>query len=101
MTHKKIYPLYLTLAAVTALYFFSASTSSQNEVGYYPPSKRFVSHKKDSVPITTKKKDTLLMTAEELNNCYVIDSFFKAMTYHQRFNGNVLIAHDGKVLFSG
>jgi CubicO group peptidase (beta-lactamase class C family) len=99
---KKLYPLYITIAAAASLYFFSASTSSQVAPPNYYPSARFVSNvTKLDTTASAKKKDTLLLTPEELNNCYVIDSFFKVMSYRQRFNGNVLIAHDGKTLFSG
>lgn len=102
MINRRLYSLFITLAAGGSLYFFSESTSSQGEPYYYP-AKRFIadSKKKDTSGFNRRKKDSLLMTQEELNNCYVIDSFFKVMAYRQRFNGNVLIAHDGKVLFSG
>jgi CubicO group peptidase (beta-lactamase class C family) len=103
MIGKKLFPIFLVLGAAGCLYFFSASTSSMNQPEpYYPPAKRFVDNsKKDTTRTHLKKPDSLLRSAEELNNCYVIDSFFKAMSYRQRFNGNVLIAHNGKVLFSG
>jgi len=100
MLNKKLYPILISAAAAFCLYFFSESTSSQGQPAYYPV-KRFVdSPKKDSAS-SAKKADSLLRSAEELNNCYVIDSFFKVLAYRQRFNGNVLIAHDDKVLFSG
>jgi CubicO group peptidase (beta-lactamase class C family) len=104
MISRKLYPLIITLAACGALYIFSANTSGISEPDYYLPAKSLLKNtvKKDtSALIVKKRKDTLLMTPAELNNCYVIDSFFKVMAYRQRFNGNVLIAHDGKVLFSG
>lgn len=102
MINKRIYSLVITIGAAASLYFFSESTSSQGQPGYYPPTKRFVNTDKDTVkPIVKQRDSSKFLSAEELNNSYVIDSFFKVMAYRQRFNGNVLIAHNGKVLFSG
>lgn len=102
MINKRIYSLVITAAAAASLYFFSESTSSQGQPGYYPPTKRFVDIDKDTTrPKLSRTDSSMFLTAEELNNSYVIDSFFKVMAYRQRFNGNVLIAHNGKVLFSG
>jgi CubicO group peptidase (beta-lactamase class C family) len=97
----RLYSLLITVAAGSSLYFFSESTSSQGQPAYYSPAKRFVGpEKKDSVNLAKKRDSLHSLSAEELNNCYVIDSFFKVMAYRQRFNGNVLIAHNGKVLYN-
>jgi len=103
MINRKLYPYIITLAAAGCLYFFSGGTSSQSEPAYSYPAKRFVnSEKKDSASLAKKNTDSLkVMSALELNNSYVIDSFFKVMAIHQKFNGNVLIAHNGKVLYNG
>lgn len=103
MINKRIYSLVITAAAAASLYFFSESTRSQGQPDYYPPSRRFVNKvNKDTVkPLVKKSDSSMFLTAEEINNSYVIDSFFKSLVYRQRFNGNALIAHNGKVLFSG
>lgn len=103
MHKKKFYFLIIALIAGWAIYFFSENANGLDEKPNYPPAKRQlrISTKADTSLKNKKSRDSLFLSPEELNNCYVIDSFFKAMTYRQRFNGNVLIAHNGKVLFSG
>lgn len=103
MLNKKVYSLLLAVAVGWAVYFFSETASGSGEKSYLPAVAR---HTADTIGADTlgksrKTKDSLFLSQVELNNCYVIDSFFKAMNYRQRFNGNVLIAHNGKVLFSG
>lgn len=103
---RKLFSLLITIAAGGALYFFSDSTSGLSETAaYYPPAKRLSSSGDVNQPLAKSYQQPAnpkaFITPEELNNCYVIDSFFKALTYRARFNGNVLIAHNGRVLFSG
>ncbi len=103
MRNKKFFSLIIAVLIGWGVYFFSENASGLAEKSYRSIISRPLvnSYSVDSSVPRKELKDSVFLTQQEINNCYVIDSFFKAMSYHQRFNGNALIAHNGKILFSG
>jgi len=100
MMNRKLYSLIIILVTGGTLYFSSQNTSSKGLRDYPSVSRLLEFGKKDSLAAKRNQDSLNRATAEALNS-NVIDSFFKVMAHRQRFNGNVLIAHSGKVLFNG
>ena len=99
MVKKHLYPIVLTLAAVGVVYTFVGSTNTQ---GKPKTTKKFESAKKASIAIPTPPaKDTMALSYIEQGESFKIDSFFHVLSKNARFNGNVLVAHNGKVLYQG
>ncbi|HTB07754.1 MAG TPA: serine hydrolase domain-containing protein [Bacteroidia bacterium] len=98
MRKRYIYHFLIALGAIGALYFSFGSTISQGEPDLAIAKK--VEKKKDTAVHIVKVKDTAIaLSAIEQCEEYRIDSFFNRLSKLQRFNGNVLVAHDGKVLY--
>ncbi|MGP8216703.1 MAG: serine hydrolase domain-containing protein [Bacteroidia bacterium] len=99
MVKKHIYPIVLAIAAVSIVYAFVGSTNSEGK----PESKDgFASQKNKTIDIPLPPaRDTMALSPVEQFESHKIDSFFHALVKHARFNGNVLVAHEGKVLYKG
>ncbi len=99
MVKKHVYPLILTLAAVGVVYTFIGSTNSQGKPGsatkYVPEKARAIAIPKPPL------KDTMVLSSIEQDESFKIDSFFHVLSKNARFNGNVLVAHNGKILYEG
>jgi CubicO group peptidase (beta-lactamase class C family) len=99
MVKKHVFPIVLTLAAVGVLYIFAGSTNSQGKPGdkeVVPPVKsKFIAVPKPPV------KDSMALNSVEQYESHKIDSFFHVLSKNARFNGNVLVAHNGKALYEG
>ncbi len=99
MVKKHIYPIVLTIAAVSVIYAFVGSTTSQGK-----PEKHegFSPDKPKAIAVAMPKlKDSMALNASEQYESHKIDSFFHALSKRAKFNGNVLVAHSGKVLYKG
>lgn len=96
MVKKHIFPIALAISAVSIVYTFVGSTSSQGkEVPNNRPAQK---PKAIAVPMPKLKDSTALNTLEQYES-HKIDSFFNVLSKRSRFNGNVLVAHDGKILY--
>ena len=98
MAKKHWYPVIITLAAVGAVYSFIGSTSTEGKTG--------APHKVKPAPQPTPiavyfplAKDSMTLTPVEKDESHNIDSFFHSLSRNARFNGNVLVAHNGKILY--
>ncbi len=98
MEKKHIYPIALAISAVSIVYAFVGSTSSQGKPEAHntrPPQPKAI-----AVPMPKMKDSTALNSIEQYES-HKIDSFFNVLSKRAKFNGNVLVAHNGKVLYKG
>src|ERR1700739_4641241 len=96
MVKKHIFPIALAISAVSIVYTFVGSTSSQ---GKEIPNNRPLEKPKAIVVPMPKLKDSTALNPLEQYESHKIDSFFNVLSKRARFNGNVLVAHDGKILY--
>lgn len=100
MVKKHVYPIVLTIAATAALYTFLGSTNGQRRVENVSVTTTPAPAVKKPVSVVKPNTDdSHALSGVEQYESHKIDSFFIALNKHARFNGNVLVAHNGKILY--
>jgi CubicO group peptidase (beta-lactamase class C family) len=82
-------------------YLFTSGEAFSSAKGYNIKTNGVIKTRKDTTSVKLLKfKDSIVLSPLEKFEAQSADSFFNVLTNRARFNGSVLVAHDGKVLFT-